>query len=100
MVLWKHTVKHHYIIQICPALERWILCICENEQINIQEFGLQNDLEALKNITKRMTSLQNEELKKLFRKVNSVNNRHVEKLKGWIGLLIEKNYELVDADFC
>ena len=33
LLLWKHKSKLQFIIQICPALEKWILNICESENI-------------------------------------------------------------------
>ena len=53
LILWRHKAenKHHYIIQLQPALEKWILNICAEENINLQ--GIPSDLDELKHLTKK-----------------------------------------------
>jgi hypothetical protein len=95
LILWKHKNKSHFIIQICPALEKWILNICESEGINLNELGLSSELETLKYYTKSLSGIKDEKLLKLFKRINSlVNNSSVKKLKNWIELLKEKNYQV------
>ena len=65
LILWKHKSKSHYIIQICPALEKWILNVCELENIDLDEFGLSKDLEQLKRYTKSQSGLEDKKLKYL-----------------------------------
>jgi len=95
LILWRHKAenKHHYIIQIQPALEKWILNICEEENINMQ--GIPTNLDELKQLTKKQSSLESKLLKNLFALMNERNeNISVRKLKGWIKLLKEKNYQV------
>lgn len=93
LLLLKHRQKHQYIIQICPALERWILNVCEHENIDLTIFGLVNDLEDLKGYTKRLVSLKNEKLRSLFTQIGSKDkNVSVRKLKVWVKHLKEYNY--------
>lgn len=95
LILWRHKSKekHHFIIQIQPALEKWILDICLSESIDLGE--LPNDLDKLKLYTKKQASLENESLKTLFTKMSERNeNASIRKLKGWIKLLKEKNYNV------
>jgi hypothetical protein len=97
LILWRHNNKqrHHYLIQICPALERWILNVCGSENINVVDFGLENDLDAIKRQTKSASSLHNPKLKSLFEEINRKNeNESVRKLKGWITLLKDKHYQV------
>ena len=96
LILWRHkeNAKHHYIIQICPALEKWILHICEAENITLKDFGLNDELDGLKEYSKSRTSMQEEKLINLFKAINKrYNNTNVRKLKNWITLLKEKNYK-------
>ena len=96
LILWRHSKneKHHYLIQICPALEKWILNLCEAEGINIVEFGLKNDLEGLKEFSKSRRSLNEKSLIELFREISQkVENINVRKLKFWITYLKDKNYK-------
>ena len=98
LILWKHNekpIKHHYIIQVCPALEKWILCICDEEGIKLAKFGLSDDLEALKKYTKSLSSMKDERLVGLFKAISKkTGNLSVRKLKHWITLLKEKNYQV------
>ncbi|HVV03547.1 MAG TPA: hypothetical protein VHC96_04955 [Puia sp.] len=97
LILWRNRdkAKHHFIIQICPALERWILNICGNENIVLAEFGIASDLEGLKKYTKSISSLEDEKLKALFKEISlKEENISIRKLKNWIGLLKEKNYKV------
>ena len=95
LILWQHKdlKKHHWIIQICPALERLILKICEAESIDVSDFG-NNALEGIKYFTKSTSRLNNPKLQTLFNEINTKDqNVNVRKLKGWIKILKEKNYQ-------
>ena len=96
LILWRHKnlKKHHWIIQICPALEKLILKICEAENIDVSSFG-ENALDGLKYYTKSISRLNNPKLQSLFNEVNAKNeNVNVRKLKVWVKLLKEKNYRV------
>jgi len=94
LILWRHKDLniHHWIIQICPALEKWILKVCETEHIDMSNFGV-NAFEGLKHYTKSLERLNNSILSALFSEINKKdNNINVRKLKNWIKILKEKNY--------
>jgi len=96
LILWRHTdkQKHHYVIQLCPALEKWIMKICEEEQIDLSDFEL-NDLDIFRREAKSTSSINNRKLKSLFAEINNkVNNTSVKKLKNWLTILKEKNYQI------
>ena len=95
LILWKHRTKSHYIIQICPALEKWVLNVCELERINLVEFGLSTDLEELKRYTKSQSGLEDKKLKSLFKTIsNKYNSKDVCKLRSWIDILKNKTYKV------
>jgi hypothetical protein len=85
--LWKHRAKHHYIIQIRPVVERWILGICKDNQINLADFNLPTELKALLKITKSVSSRKEERLVKLFKQMKNKNCSPVIELKNWIEFL-------------
>jgi DNA-directed RNA polymerase subunit F len=95
LILWRHKNEqvHHWIIQICPALEKWLLKICKAEEVDLSDFE-ENSLEGLKHYTKSTVRLNDPKLIKLFKTINQTNNILVRKLKGWISLLKEKNYKV------
>lgn len=95
LILWRHKSQeiHHFIIQLQPALEKWILNICKSETIVME--GLPTDIMELRKYTKKQSSLNNKTLKKLFVEMSEKNNNiSIRKLKGWIALLRAKNYDI------
>ena len=97
LILWRHKKreKHHFVIQICPALERWVLEVCDVENIDIHGLGLSSDLEGLKKFSKTRKSIEDKSLMALFREISlRENNVNVRKIKAWVTLLKEKNYQV------
>ena len=93
--LYKHQSRHQYFIELNPAIEVWILKVCEQEAIDIfVEFGLPNNLKALKQITKPQTSSKDKRFIDLFLRFKMSGNRSVSKLIGWLQKLKEKNYQI------
>lgn len=85
--LWKHKEKHHYIIQIRPVIEKWFLKICNENEINLSDFGLPTDLKGVLKITKSVGSRKDERLVKLFKQMKNKNCLPVTELKNWIEFL-------------
>jgi len=56
LILHKHRTRHHYIIQICPAIERFIMANAIAVSIALTDFGLPSDFELLKRESKKITS--------------------------------------------
>ncbi len=93
LILWKQSEKAQYIIQICPALEKWILRICIAEKIDVAKHGLPNELKELMKYTKSRASIDDNRLKSLFKEISSRSDCvDVRKFKHWLRLLKEKNY--------
>lgn len=68
--------------------------ICETESIDLSRFG-ENALNGIKYFTKSTSRLNNPTLQSLFNEINKKNeNINVRKLKYWITLLKEKNYQV------
>ncbi len=96
IILWKHIIKHHYIIQIDPALEKWLLKICSENNISLEDHGLKNNLNELKRHTKSVTSLRDEKLLSLFEaiRIKAEDVTPVKRLITWVTLLRDKNYKI------
>jgi hypothetical protein len=97
LILWRHKdgAKHHYIIQISPALEQWILDVCEEEGISVVDFGVNANPRMLQKYTKSRDSVFDGRLVALFKEISSKNhNIRIRKLKSWIAQLKEKNYNV------
>ncbi len=92
LFLYKHPDKHHYIIQIYPAIERFILESCSEVDIDLSDYGLNNDLEGLKQTTKRKTSKKDPQLIQLFKELKNRSAPQVLTLSKWINYLKENNF--------
>lgn len=65
LLLFRHPVKKHYIIQVSPAMERWILKECEKADINLIAFGLPDSLARFKKL-KGLAQRSDNRFKRLF----------------------------------
>ena len=83
---------NHYIIQICPAIEGFILESCSEVDIELSDYGLMNDLAGLKQKTKKQTSKKDPQLIKLFKELKNRNSEQVVTLSKWIKYLKENNF--------
>lgn len=92
LFLYKHPNRPHYIIQIYPAIERFILDSSAEVDIDLPEYGLQNDLEGLKQKTKKQTSKKDPQLIQLFRELKNRNAPQVVTLSKWINYLKQNNF--------
>ncbi|KAA6337679.1 hypothetical protein EZS27_014251 [termite gut metagenome] len=76
LFLYKHKGKHHYIIQISPAIEQFFLKAAAEKEIDITTYGLPSDLKHLTRITKQI-STKNEAafntFKRLFRDISDTS---------------------------
>lgn len=99
MLLFKHRIKHHYIIQIAPAMEKWILKQADNEMINLNDFNIPTDLKGLIKKTKaEITSKYDADFKRLFLHLLSVENKNILLLQQWIEYLKAYNYQAQVSD--
>lgn len=98
--LYKHKnpQKHHYLIFIVPAMEKWILETVKIANLKLADFGLPNNLNELRAITKTATSEENnfysQNINQLFQALKTVNPVTIAVLSFWITELKNKNYSL------
>lgn len=64
--LHKHKLKSHYIIQISPAVEGFILQSAKEISIKLADYGFPETLTELSLITKQITSKRDPKLKRLI----------------------------------
>jgi hypothetical protein len=93
LILHKHRKRHHYIIQINPAMERFILNSADEVGISLQDFGLPVNIDLLKKESKTVISKKDERFKKLFKSLREHSAPEIIKLSTWISYLKEKNYK-------
>jgi hypothetical protein len=92
LFLYQHPVKPHFIIQISPAVESFILENVHQSEINLEDFGLPCNIDELKKITKKQTSKKNPQLSRLFSALKNKNASQIVTLSKWISYLKENTY--------
>ena len=88
LILKKHKLRKHYLILICPEIEKWLLA--DAEYVNITpsdiEFNLPNKLEGLIQISKIKSIDKNEGFKKFIKALIREKAPSITTLKKWIEL--------------
>jgi hypothetical protein len=97
--VWKHKSKPHFIIQITPPIEKWIVEILNENGLSIENFGYPNDYKRLKKSIKYdIDSESDEKLNKLVNAIINTKCETVTKLKAILQYLKRqkeiKNYEV------
>jgi hypothetical protein len=94
----KNLQKHHYLIFIIPAIEKWILENSLSANLQIVDFGLPNSLNELRAITKTAKSEENNQyathFNQLFQTLKIANPLSIAVLSFWLTELKSKNYTI------
>lgn len=100
--LLKHRNKNHYLIFICPAVEKWIIDGASDAGILLSDYGLPNDFRSLMKITKTSKDENDDEFssnfKELFKALRTENPVKVAVLIFWIEYLKANPYH-ADLNF-
>lgn len=94
LFLHKHKTKHHYIIQISPAIERFLVNGANVANLSFEDFDLPVDFEKLKKISKSVNSKDDPRFKKLIKGIIKAEAPEFVKLSKWIAYLKDKNYKV------
>lgn len=97
LLLLKHPEKHHYFIQIVGGMEKWILQNAASVGISLSDFDLPDNFEALKKVSKRVTTKKDDRFKRLFKTLLRERASGIMLLRKWITHLKSNPYE-VDLD--
>ncbi len=95
LFLWRHTEKtlHHYIIQISPEVEPWLLRIVGDLGFKMQDYKLPGELSSLYDYAKQRSSKNDTNFRDLFLALKKTDHLVVNRLKFWVTYLKEKNYK-------
>lgn len=91
--LHKHTKLPHYIIQISPAIEKFILTNAEQANIKLEDYDLPSDLDALKKLSKQIRSKDDQRFKQLFKAIQKAGSRDFHLIASWVNYLKENPYK-------
>lgn len=90
LTLYKHANKPHYIIEISPAVEGFILDSAKELGVTLSNYDLPNTLNELKKITKKIDSKKDPRLRKLFRDLKPASD--FKTLSNLLSYLMEERY--------
>ena len=97
LTLHKHQTKHHYIIQISPAIEQFILLAVAYAKLDLADYDLPNTLQTLSKVTKSTNSKDDERFKRLFRDLKKSEATELGLVSAWLTYLKENRYN-IDLD--
>jgi hypothetical protein len=94
LILWKHKEKQHFIIQLCPPIEKWIVEILEADNRTVEEFGYSKDYKKLKHAIKEdIDDESDEKLNNLLNAILSSKSETIKKLEAILLYLRDKTYQ-------
>jgi hypothetical protein len=94
-VLWKHQTKLHFIIQINPPVEKWVLQILGENGLRIVDFGYPANFKKLKKAIKHdIDNEKDEKLNTLVKAIIGTNSYQIVQLRRILKLLKDKNYHI------
>ena len=94
--LYKHKEKPHYIIQVSPAVEDFILNAVAELGIELKEHQIPSDLESMKKETKKIDAKSSVKYRNLFKNLKKAST--FKKLANIVRYLKEKQYRADDTE--
>lgn len=89
---FKHPTRPHYFVQICPAIEKWIISECEKAHISLANYELPGDVKGLAKL-KAVAQRDDVRFKKLFKDLAANDNcDEMQELLKWLIFLRDNNY--------
>ena len=92
LLLHKHKNKHHYIIQINPVVETFIIDNAKAVGISITDFNLPDDKELFKKESKQEQSKKDLRFKGLFKAIKNAGAGDFIRLSQWVLYLRDATY--------
>jgi hypothetical protein len=88
LILKRHKIRKHYLILICPEIEKWLLADAENVKIDPSDavYNLPDKLQGLIKISKIRDIDKNEDFKKFIKALVREQAPSITTLKKWIEL--------------
>lgn len=97
LALFKHRQKNHYLIFICPAMEKWVISCADEVAISLSDFNLPHDFKKLRGITKTAKSenqdVHSDDLQQLFKALKKSDSKVIRTLQFWVEYLKRNSYQ-------
>ncbi len=90
LTLMKHRERHQYLITIAPAVDRFILDCAQEQMVDVEAFGLPNELKRFTDETKKVSSNSDSRFKSLFSAIK--DNSEIRYLKMTLKYLCDNKY--------
>lgn len=84
LVLLRHKENEHFLIRICPALEKWLLDAAKEAGITSDDHPICKDLETLKSVTKHEYINKNQDFTRFLKALNRSASPRIQHLKSWL----------------
>jgi hypothetical protein len=95
LILWKHEKRNHFIIQLKPPLEKWVVEILDDSELKIEDFDYSRNYKKLKKqIKDDIDNEDDEKLNKLLNTIIKTDCLTMKKIKSFLIYLKEKNYSV------
>ena len=95
-IVSKHKEQSHYLIQIKPAVESFILSAAQELHVSLSDFDLPDNLEKLKVLTKNVAAKEDQKFSKLFKKLRS--SSIIQRLDNVVKYLLAQKYTSLDDE--
>lgn len=99
LILHQHKTEPHFIIQINPAMERFIIENAAAAGVSLADYKLPTDLDGLKKVSKMEQSKNDPRFRELFKTIQRAKTADFQRLASWIEKLRQNPYKVKDADF-
>jgi hypothetical protein len=95
LILWQHEKQSHFIIQLNPPLEKWVIEILDESDLKIEDFGYSRNYKKLKREMKEDIDKEGDEkLNRLLDALIKTDCSTIKKIKSFLIYLKEKNYKV------
>jgi len=88
----KNNNKHHYFVQLNPPIEKWILEVAEEAEIDLADYGLPKDVLKLRKITKSEVAGEVPLLMSLSWALLQSESDTIKRFERWIKYLRDNRY--------
>lgn len=92
LTLHMHKSRLHYIIQIFPAIEKFIINAVEECELDLTHYDLPDEFNELKKVSKSVSSKFDKRFKQLFRDLHSSGSVELTILAKWVSYLKDHPY--------
>lgn len=96
--LLKHPDRPHFLIYLCPAVEKWIISCADEARLSLLDYELPHDFDRLRKISKTSKAETRDpnsgNFQQLFRALRKANPPSVAVLTFWITYLKDNPYSV------